>query len=71
MCGEGQDFLVGTSLQFLKLLPVIPEVESEDDDEIILDSESETINQLPNQELLKPIRKQKTHPEVMKKTIAK
>lgn len=64
MCGEGQDFLVGTSLQFLKLLPVIPEAESEDDDEIILDSESETISQLPNQDLLKPIMKRKTYPEM-------
>ena len=45
--------------------------DSENDDEIILDSDSEQNKDLPNQELLKPIRKQKTHPEVMKKTIAK
>lgn len=68
---EGKDLLVGTSLEFLKLLPIIPEEDSENDDEIILDSDSEQNKDLPNQELLKPIRKQKTHPEVMKKTIAK
>ena len=71
MGSEGQDLLVGTSLEFLKLLPIIPEEDSENDDEIILDSDSEQNKDLPNQELLKPIRKQKTHPEVMKKTIAK
>ena len=69
MGSEGQDFLVGTSLEFLKLLPVIPEEDSEDEEEIVLDSESEQGKDLPNQELLKPIRKSKTHPEMMKKSI--
>ena len=72
MSSEGQDLLVGTSLEFLKLLPVIPEEEdSEDEDEIILDSDSEPGKDLPNQEFLKPIRKRKTHPKMMEQSIAK
>ena len=35
MCSEGKDFAVGSALQFLEL-PVIPEVEDEEDDEDIL-----------------------------------
>ena len=68
---EGKDLLVGTSLEFLKLLPVISEEDLEDDDEIVLDSDSEQGKELPNQELLKPIRKGKSYPKMMKETITK
>ena len=68
MCSEQQDFVVGKSLQFLKLLPVIAEEDSDDEEEIILDSDSEKDKDLPNQELMKPIIK-KTHPEVAKKSV--
>ena len=68
---EGKDLLVGTSLEFLKLLPVISEEDLEDDDEIVLDSDSEQGKELPNQELLKPIRKRKSYPKMMKETITK
>ena len=58
MCGEGQDLLVGASLQFLKL-PVIPEVEPLDDDEIVLESDSEHELGPENQQLLNPIIKKR------------
>ena len=57
MCSERQDLTVGASLQFLKLLPVITEEDSDDEEEIILDSDSELDKEWPNQELLKPIKR--------------
>ena len=68
MCSERQNLIVGTSLEFLKLLPIITEEDSDDDEEIILDSDSEKEKDLPNQELLKPIIK-KTHPKMDEKTV--
>ena len=58
MCGEGQDLLVGSSLKFLKL-PIIPEVEPLDDDDIVLESDSEHELCPEDQQLLNPIIKKR------------
>ena len=58
MCGEGEDLVVGSSLEFLKL-PVIPEAEPLDDDDIVLESDSEHEIDPTKQELLNPIIKKK------------
>ena len=60
MCGEREDLIVGSRLEFLKL-PVIPEVEPLDEDEIVLESDSEHEIDPASQQLLNPIIKKKKH----------
>lgn len=59
MCSEGKDLAVGSALQFLKL-PVIPEVEDEeDDDDVLSDLVSEPEAPGPNKPLLEQVFKKK------------
>ena len=58
MCGEGENLIIGSSLEFLKL-PIIPEVEPLDDDEVVLESDSEREIIPAGQPLLNPIKREK------------
>ena len=67
MCSEGKDIAVGSALQFLNL-PVIPEVKDEEDEEdVLLDLESEPEAPGPDKPLLEQVfkkEKERTYPKV-------